>query len=164
MMDELRRMAIFGSGMVELTKAGAERIVKDLVQEGEVRRKKASSAVKELMETSRANRKELLRFVRAEMQNQIEALGLATKRDVERLERRVARMEGGLAEVGSARKTAARKATARKTTARKKTTSRKKTGARKSTARKTTARRTTAAPSGSQSGTRSPAEAERSTE
>jgi polyhydroxyalkanoate synthesis regulator phasin len=160
MMDELRRMAIFGSGMVELTKASAEKIVKDLVKEGEVRRKQASSVVKELMETSRANRKELVRFVRAEMQNQIESMGLATKRDVERLERRVARMEVGLAEASSPRKTAARKTAARKTSSRKKTTARKST-ARKTTARKSAATRTT---SGSQGGAGSPADAERSTE
>jgi polyhydroxyalkanoate synthesis regulator phasin len=155
MMDELRRMAIFGSGMVELTKGRAEKIVKDLVKEGEVRRKQASSVVKELMETSRANRKELVRFVRAEMQNQIESMGLATKRDVERLERRVARMEVNLAEASSPRKT-----TARKTSSRKKTTERKST-ARKTTARKSAAKRTT---SGSQGGAGLPADAERSTE
>src|SRR5918996_4647519 len=119
MMDELRRMAIFGSGMVELRKASAKKIAKALAKEGGVRRKQASSVVKELMETSRANRKELVRFVRAEMQNQIESMGLATKRDVERLERRVARIEVSLAEASSPRKSTARKSTARKTTAHK---------------------------------------------
>jgi polyhydroxyalkanoate synthesis regulator phasin len=155
--DELRRMATFGSGMVELTKSRAEQIVKDLVKEGEVRRKQASSVVKDLMETSRANRKELGRFVRAEMKNQVESLGLATKRDFERLERRVTRLESNLKEASAggagkspARKTAAREAT-RKSTA-------KKPSARKTAAKKPSARRTSAAPSHSPSPINPPAQ------
>ena len=125
MYDELRRVALFTSGVAELTRHQAERIVKDFVKSGDVRRKQASGAVKELMQTSKAARKELARLVRSEIQNQIESLGLATQRDLERLERRVARVEGDR----------------KKTSARKTTSSGKKTTARKSsTAKKTTAR------------------------
>lgn len=93
MRDELRRMALFGSGIAELTKHRAEQIVKDLVKGGDVGPKGASSMVKDLVERSRENRKELVRFVRGEIKNQIEGLGLATKRDFERLERRIGRLE-----------------------------------------------------------------------
>jgi polyhydroxyalkanoate synthesis regulator phasin len=119
--EELRRMALFGSGVAELTKSRAEQIVKDLVQAGDVKRKQASAIVKDLMEASRANREELLRFVRGEVQSQTENLGLATKRDVDRLERRVTRLEVQLAARPAARKKTAKKTTAKKTTARKST-------------------------------------------
>lgn len=124
MLDELRRIALFTSGVAELTRHQAEQIVKDLVKNGDVRRKQASSAARELVDRSKENRKELLRFVRSEIQNQIEGLGLATKRDLERVERRVTRLE-------SDRKTPA-KSSAKKSTA-KKTSSKKTTGAKKST-------------------------------
>jgi polyhydroxyalkanoate synthesis regulator phasin len=121
MRDEVRRMALFGSGVAELTKHRAEGIVKNLVDIGDVGRKQASSVVKDLMESSRQNRKELMRFVRAEVQSQVENLGVATKRDVERLERRVVRLETAAASE-RAKKTAAkkttRKASAKKSTAR----------------------------------------------
>ena len=114
MLDELRRVALFTSGVAELTRHQAEQIVKDLVNSGDVRRKQASSAARELVDRSKQNRRELLRFVRSEIQSQIEGLGLATKRDLERLERRISRLE------------ADRKATpAKKTTAKKKTAARK---------------------------------------
>lgn len=131
MRDELRRMALFGSGVAELTKQRAERIVKDLVAVGDVRTGHASSVVGDLMEASRQNRKELMRFVRTEVQSQLEGIGLATKRDLERLERRVTRLESDLRTL---------------TAPPPKKTTRKST--RKSTARKTSVQRTAARRSG----------------
>ena len=111
MRDELKRLALFTSGVVELTRNRAEAMVKDLVGSGDLGRDQASGVVKELLRRSAENRKELTRFVRSEIRNQIEGLGLATKRDVERLERRVARMEKSEA------KSTARKSSSKKTTA-----------------------------------------------
>ena len=128
MLDEIRRMALITSGVAELTRNRAEQIVRDLVKAGDVRRDQTSGLVKELLKRSSENRRELTRFVRAEIQNQIEALGLATKRDLERIERRVTRLESS-----SPKKTTSKKTTARKTTS-------KSTTAKKTTAKKTTTR------------------------
>ena len=114
MRDELRRMALIGSGVAELTKARAEQIVKDLVKRGEVGREQASQVVKDLMDRSKDNRKEIGAFVRGEIRSQIESLGLATKRDIERLERRIARLEER-AKKSTAKKSAAKKSTAKTT-------------------------------------------------
>lgn len=99
MRDEVRRMALFGSGVAELTRHRAEQLARDLV------------------ERSKQNRDELMKLITGEIRNQMTSLGVATKRDVERLERRVARLEGQLKEMGQ--KTTAPKTTAKKTTARK---------------------------------------------
>lgn len=77
MRDDVRRMAMFGSGVAELTRNRAEQLAKDLIAR------------------SNKNRGELLRLIRSEISKQLTSLGVATKRDVERLERRVARLEGG---------------------------------------------------------------------
>ncbi|MFN2390272.1 MAG: hypothetical protein ABR575_11815, partial [Actinomycetota bacterium] len=81
MREELKRMALFTSGVAELTRNRAEQIAKDLVRGGEVRRDQAGSLVRDLLERNRQNRTELLRFLRVEIQNQVQGLGLATKRD-----------------------------------------------------------------------------------
>ena len=130
MRDELRRMALFGSGVAELTRHGAERIVRGWVKSGDVRREQASSLVKELVDRSREARAELRGFVQAEIRNQIASLGVASAREVERLERRVARLEDRAREQAApSKKTAGSpKPTAKKTT-------RKKTGAKKTTTR-----------------------------
>ncbi|HET7483044.1 MAG TPA: hypothetical protein VFK89_09305 [Actinomycetota bacterium] len=110
MLDELRRIALFGSGVAELTRHQAEQVVKDLVKQGEVRRQQASSVARDLVDRSRQNRLELTRIIRTEIRNQIENLGLASKRDLERLERRLTRLES------DRKKTPAKKTTAKKTT------------------------------------------------
>lgn len=113
MLDEVRRLALFGSGVAELTRHQAEQIVKDLVKAGDVRRQQASSAARDLYDRSRENRKALTGIIRAEIQNQVQNLGLASKRDLERLERRIARLES------DRKKTTAKKSTTKKTTAKK---------------------------------------------
>ncbi len=113
MLDEMRRLALFGSGVAELTRHQAEQIIKDLVKAGDVRRQQASAAARELYERSRENRMQLVAIVQTEIRNQIQNLGLATKRDLERLERRVARLEA------ERKKTTARGSTAKKSAAKK---------------------------------------------
>lgn len=128
MFDEIKRMALITSGMAELTRARAEQIVKDLVKRGDIRRDQASGLVKELLDRSADNRREVTRFIRSEIQSQLAGLGLATKKEVERLDRKIARLEAR-SEATSPKKTSARsasKTTARKT-ATKKPTSAKKT-------------------------------------
>jgi hypothetical protein len=61
------------------------------------------------MDASRQSRQELIRFVRGEIRAQIANLGVASKRDLERLERRIARLE-------SQGKTAPKRSTAKKST------------------------------------------------
>lgn len=107
MRDDLRRMALFGSGVAELTRNRAEQLAKDLV------------------ERSKQNRDEILNLVRSEIRNQLSAVGVASKRDVERLERRVARLEGSTR--GAPRKTSTKSSSARKTGTRKTAKARKST-------------------------------------
>jgi polyhydroxyalkanoate synthesis regulator phasin len=118
MLNDLRRWGLFGSGVAELTRSRAERMVKDMVKAGEVKRKQASDLVKELVDASRENRKELIRLLRSEVQNQIESLGVATKRDFERIERRVKRLEDNMPARArkSTKKTTRKKSTAKTTT------------------------------------------------
>lgn len=117
MLDEVRRLALFGSGVAELTRHQAEQVIKDLVKAGDVRRQQASSAAKELYDRSRENRKQLTSIIRSEIENQVQNLGLASKRDLARLERRINRLES------ERKKTTAKKSTAKRSTAKKTTSS-----------------------------------------
>lgn len=132
MLDEVRRLALFTSGVAELTRHRAEQIVKAMMSESSGAG--APAMVRQLVETSRHNRQEFLRLIGAEIRDQVESLGLATARDLERLERRVERLEdrvrsGGVTTGARAKKTTRRKKTSAKTTgARKSTRSKKTTG------------------------------------
>lgn len=87
----------------------AQRIVSDLAKRGESRTKDLQKAARELAERSSRNRRELASLVQKEIRRQIRTLGLATRDEIERLQRRVRELE---------RSTPGRKAaTARKTQA-----------------------------------------------
>jgi polyhydroxyalkanoate synthesis regulator phasin len=132
-LEEMRRLAIFTSGVAELTRNRAEQVVKTLMSD----HPEASAAVKQLVEISKQNRQELLRVISQEMHDQVEALGLATKADLERLERRLARLEErarSAAAPTSSKKTAAKKGAGRS----QKGTGRTKTTARASATKKST--------------------------
>jgi polyhydroxyalkanoate synthesis regulator phasin len=116
MLDEVRRLALFGSGVAELTRHQAEQIIKDLAKVGGARGQQATAAARDLYDRSKENRKALTSFIRSEMQNQVKNLGLVSKRDLERMERRIARLE-------TERKATKKKSTAKKSTAKKTTSS-----------------------------------------
>jgi polyhydroxyalkanoate synthesis regulator phasin len=89
---------------------GAQRIVSDLARRGETRARDLQRAARELAERSARSRRELATLIQKELRRQIRALGLATREDIERLQRRIRELEkGGTAKRSpAARKTAAR--------------------------------------------------------
>ena len=116
MLDEFRRLALFTSGVAELTRHRAEQLVRDMVKSGDVRRDQASSLVKTLLDVGRQNREQITELIRAEIRRQMSNVGVVEKRDLERLERRVARLEermkGTKTTSSRPKKTTARKKTA----------------------------------------------------
>ena len=128
MIDEFRRLALFTSGVAELTRNRAEQLVRDMVKSGEVRRDQASTLVKTALDFSKVNRTEFIHALREEVKNQVARAGFVTKRDFERLERRVARMEAKSKKTTAGSGRPPRKSTV-KTTARKPTTRRSQGGA-----------------------------------
>jgi polyhydroxyalkanoate synthesis regulator phasin len=133
--DLLKRLLDAGMTFTAMTQARAEDLIRDLVRAGEVQAEQAQSVIDELLDRSRRNSERLIDAVRAEIRQQVASLGLATKNDVERLERRIA-------EVSAARGT--RKATAKKASTRKATKAARKSGGRASTTNKATAKKATA--------------------
>jgi polyhydroxyalkanoate synthesis regulator phasin len=121
--DEIRRIALFASGIGDLTRNRAEQIAKELVKSGEVRREQATEWAKVLFDASRENRQEITRFVRSEIQNQVQALGLATSADLERIDHRLDRIEASTRAAGI--KTAKKTSVGRKPPAAKKTVAKK---------------------------------------
>ncbi len=114
MRERLERLTVVGSGVAELARNRAEEILKEVRASdfGE----QMSSLVRDLVERTEQNRREIVTLVRAEIRSQMTSLGLATERDLERLERRIARLEeqGAAERASRAAKSAQRKAPARR--------------------------------------------------
>jgi polyhydroxyalkanoate synthesis regulator phasin len=88
--DLLKRYLDAGMAFTAMTQARAEAIVRDLVKTGEVQADQARDVAAELLERSRKNTDKLLEQVRKEVKTQVGNLGLATKDDIARLERKIA--------------------------------------------------------------------------
>jgi polyhydroxyalkanoate synthesis regulator phasin len=101
--DMLRRYLDAGMAFTQLTRARAQAIVKDLVKAGEVQREQTQERVEELMDRSRKKTEALLDVVRKEVRQQLSAMGLATKEDIARLERKIA-AAGGAKKAAPAKK------------------------------------------------------------
>jgi colicin import membrane protein len=114
-----RRLLEAGSDFTEMTQKRAEQLVQSLVDAGEVQVDQAQKAAQELVEKSRENRSKFLKAVDREVQAQVNRMGLATKADVDRLERKLARIAGSTPakKAPAKKKAAAKKAPAKKSPA-----------------------------------------------
>jgi polyhydroxyalkanoate synthesis regulator phasin len=100
--DMLKRYLDAGMAFTQLTRARAEAIVKDLVKAGELQREQTQERVDELLERSRKNTDQLRDLVRKEIRQQLSSIGLATKDDIARLERKLS--AGGAKKAAPAKK------------------------------------------------------------
>jgi polyhydroxyalkanoate synthesis regulator phasin len=122
------------SGLTEVTRRRAEQIVRSLVKQGEIAADNMERAVEDLLQRSEENRKAVASLVRSESERAVGRFGLARKRDVERLEKQVDRLEKELRDLRGpkkASKKAAKKSATSKRAARKGTKKGTKSAAKK---------------------------------
>jgi len=93
MLDLFRRYVDSLAGITELPRERAEKLVAELSKRGEVRAKDLQKQAQQLVERSARNRRELVRLVQKEITRQIHVLGLATKAEVDELEKRLRKLE-----------------------------------------------------------------------
>jgi polyhydroxyalkanoate synthesis regulator phasin len=108
---DLTKLIETGMNFTELRRSQARQIVSELVAQGQLARDQAASTVDEMLELSRRRREDLRSFVQTEIQRQVRALGIATRDDLDRLERKIA------ARSAPAKRTAAKPVAAKKSTA-----------------------------------------------
>ncbi len=129
----VQRYVEAASGLTTLTTAKAEQIAKQLVKSGEAAQDQMGELVDELLERQKKNREAVAALVKSETNRAVRAMGLATNKEVERLQRQVADLKREVKKVeGQAGTKAAKKSTAKKATKK----ASKKSASKKSTAKK----------------------------
>jgi polyhydroxyalkanoate synthesis regulator phasin len=93
-----------------------EALVSELRKAAEDQAEQAQQMTQDLMERSRKNSEKLLKAIDNEIRNQLANMGVATKADIRRLEKKIEALSKAQ---GPAKKAAAKKTTAKKTTAKK---------------------------------------------
>jgi polyhydroxyalkanoate synthesis regulator phasin len=116
-----KRFLETGMQFTELRRSQARALAADLVAQGHLARDQVSSTVDELLDISRRRSEDLRKLVQKEVSRQLSALGLATKADLARLERRLskARATSGPAKKSAKKAKTAKVASAKKPSARK---------------------------------------------
>jgi|ERR1700676_2877798 polyhydroxyalkanoate synthesis regulator phasin len=146
--DGFQRYLDAGIAFTNLTRAKAEELVQELVQNGEFQSADAKARVEELLERSRKGREAFAAQVRKEVAHQLDSVGITSLED---LAHQVASLIGRTAEAGraattgtkaGAKKSAAKKAPAKKAAAKKAPAN--KAGAKKSAAKKAPAKKAAA--------------------
>jgi polyhydroxyalkanoate synthesis regulator phasin len=144
--DRLKKAQGVGADFLETARTKAEDFLRELSRAGGDTQGRAQGALDDLVVGGRKSTEQFVSAIRKEVQNQLGALGLATKADLAALERR---LTGGAGASTRATKTAATKtaATAKKAApAKKAATADKAAPARKAaTARKVAPRKATTA-------------------
>jgi polyhydroxyalkanoate synthesis regulator phasin len=89
MLEQVRNAIHLASGLTEVPRRKAEQFVRSLADRGELRPTQTSSLVEEIIRRSKENAQMVQAVVSSEVRRQVKALGLATRDDVERLNRRI---------------------------------------------------------------------------
>jgi polyhydroxyalkanoate synthesis regulator phasin len=84
-----KRVLETGMQFTEMRRSQARALASDLVAQGQIARDQVSATVDELLDLSRRRTEDLRKMVQKEVSRQLSALGIATKADLARLERRL---------------------------------------------------------------------------
>ena len=85
----MRNAIELASGLAEVPRRRAERFARGLADKGELRPNQISSLVEEIVKRSKENAQMVQALVSSEVKRQVKALGLATRDDIDRINRRI---------------------------------------------------------------------------
>lgn len=108
-----------GAHFTEMRRSQARKLASDLVAQGQLARNQMGAYVDALVERSRRSSEQLRAIVRTEVERQLGVIGVATKRDLERLEHRLRAVNGAKPARRAGAKPAVKKAAAKRAPAKK---------------------------------------------
>jgi len=89
MFDLIKKSVLMGLGAITLTKEKVEQIVDELIKKGELTKGERSKAVRDLLTKVQEQEKALNEKVNGVVVKTIEKLDLPSRKDIERLEKKI---------------------------------------------------------------------------
>jgi len=93
MFELVRKAMLMGIGVLSLTRETAEKLAADLAKKGEVTEEEGKRLADELIERGNKERAQIRATIEKHVQKLLAETGVATKSDLERLEKRLASLE-----------------------------------------------------------------------
>jgi polyhydroxyalkanoate synthesis regulator phasin len=107
-----------GAQFTELRRSQARKLASDLVEQGQLAKNQVSAYVDELVDASRRRSEQLRAIVRTEVERQLRVIGVATKSDLDALERKLRATNGAKAR-GAGTKPGVKRSATKRTPAKK---------------------------------------------
>ncbi len=98
MSDLIKKTILTGLGIASLTKEKVEKLVKDLIKEGEVSEGEGSKLVKELLEKVENNKKAIEKQTEKIVHNVLKKLNVPSRKDVIGLNHKIEKLDKKLGE------------------------------------------------------------------
>lgn len=95
-LDSMRKLAFAGLGLLSLTRERVEKMVQDLVEQGNMSSEEGRQLADSLMQRAEAEMNELRARIQAEIKKALIGAGVATKEEVQALKERVDELEARL--------------------------------------------------------------------
>ncbi len=93
MLDSIHKMFLAGVGLAAMTKDKIDEHVKELVEKGKLSEKEGREIADEMLKKSKQAKDDLEKQVEKQVQQTLQALQIASKEDVEKLEARIEKLE-----------------------------------------------------------------------
>lgn len=98
MSDLIKKTILTGLGVASLTKEKAEKLVKDLIKEGEVSEGEGSKLVKELLEKVEDNKKTIEKQAEKAVHGVLKKLNVPSRKDILGLNNKIEKLDKKLSE------------------------------------------------------------------
>ncbi len=98
MLDIIKKSIYLGLGAATVTKEKVESLVDELIEKGQLSKEQKTGAVQEILDNLEKKEKAVSRQVKEEIRKAIEEVGLATKKDIDELNKRLKALEKRLLE------------------------------------------------------------------
>ena len=89
----LGKFLLSGLGVLVLTEEKIEKFIEELTKEGEITQKGKKELLTEIIEKGEEKKKEIEGKIREKVENMLSQMNVATKNDIQKLEKRIATLE-----------------------------------------------------------------------
>lgn len=108
MQDIIKKAFLAGVGALSLTRERAQRVVKELVEQGQIREQEGKKVLAEVMQKVDAARKDVQKTVGTQVTAAYGKMNLATQAQIKKMEQRIRELERELGKKSGTKKKAKR--------------------------------------------------------
>jgi polyhydroxyalkanoate synthesis regulator phasin len=93
MSDTIRKMGLFGIGVISLTQEKIEEFSQEMIKKGEISKEEGKKFVKEVLSEKEKHMKDIENKINERVKETLEKSGVVMKSDVAALERKIEKLE-----------------------------------------------------------------------